>query len=50
MKYSQSDGKPPSYKHANIEINRLVCKVLAIPGRKLKNDSYAKFQPPKEES
>ena len=27
---------PPSYKHANIEINRLVCKVLAIRKRKLK--------------
>ena len=37
MKYSQSDGKPPSYKHANIKINRLVCKVLAIRKRKLKN-------------
>lgn len=37
MKYSQSDGKPPSYKHANIEINRLVCKVLAIPEEKVKN-------------
>ena len=41
MKYSQSDGKPPSYKHANIKINRLVCKVLAIRKRKLKILSWA---------
>lgn len=48
MKYSQSDGKPPSYKHANIKINRLVCKVLAIRKRKLKMTRMQSFSSPRE--
>lgn len=48
MKYSQSDEKPPSYKHANIKINRLVCKVLAIRKRKLKMTRMQSFSSPRE--